>query len=149
MLYHLSFDGSQNNGIIFNDKYQGCLFEGVELKPTLSFEFNSFSYSEVWERQGNYIENSENKKRVMSESEEVEVRELAIKWVQQLGQEGNPTVAQKMEFIRFERDNLLKATDYLALTDQTLTEEMRSYRQALRDMTTNIDIDNPIYPIKP
>ena len=34
---------------------------------------------------------------------------------------------------RRERDELLKATDHHALTDRTLSEEMETYRQALRD----------------
>jgi len=34
---------------------------------------------------------------------------------------------------RRERDELLKNTDHYALTDRTLSEEMESYRQSLRD----------------
>ena len=34
---------------------------------------------------------------------------------------------------RRERDELLKNTDHYALTDRTLSEEMASYRQSLRD----------------
>ena len=36
--------------------------------------------------------------------------------------------------LRAERDSCLAETDYLALSDSTLTDEMRTYRQALRDL---------------
>jgi len=50
------------------------------------------------------------------------------------------------------RDNLLRDTDYLALSDNTLTEEMRVYRQSLRDITTHANFPNLLesdWPIKP
>lgn len=37
--------------------------------------------------------------------------------------------------VRAKRDQLLADTDYLALSDNTLTTEMATYRQALRDIT--------------
>ena len=36
-----------------------------------------------------------------------------------------------MNEIRVKRNQLLAETDYLALSDATLSEEMRTYRQAL------------------
>ena len=48
------------------------------------------------------------------------------------------------------RNQLLAETDYLALADATLTDEMRAYRQALRDLPANTaDPANPVWPIKP
>ena len=38
--------------------------------------------------------------------------------------------------VRAERNSLISATDYLALTDVPLSTEMTAYRQALRDITT-------------
>ena len=38
--------------------------------------------------------------------------------------------------IRNQRDNLLSQTDWMALSDNTMTPEWSSYRQALRDITT-------------
>jgi|TARA_B100000035_G_C20822015_1_gene474679 hypothetical protein len=41
-------------------------------------------------------------------------------------------------------------TDYLALSDATLSEDMRTYRQALRDLPANTsDPANPTWPTKP
>lgn len=55
-----------------------------------------------------------------------------------------------MEAIRAKRNQLLTETDYLALADSTLTDEMRSYRQALRDLPANtVDPANPVWPVKP
>jgi len=52
--------------------------------------------------------------------------------------------------IRLKRNQLLAETDYLALADSTLTDEMRSYRQALRDLPANtVDPANPVWPVKP
>ena len=58
-----------------------------------------------------------------------------------------------MADLRSKRDALLKATDYLALSDNTLSTEMTTYRQALRDITNNLttvdDVNNVTWPTKP
>ena len=55
-----------------------------------------------------------------------------------------------LKALRQERNRLLAETDYLALADVTLTDEMRAYRQALRDLPANTaDPSNPVWPIKP
>ena len=55
-----------------------------------------------------------------------------------------------LENLRQRRNQLLTETDYLALADSTLTDEMRSYRQALRDLPANtVDLANPVWPVKP
>tara|TARA_B100000035_G_scaffold215800_1_gene184916 strand:- start:521 stop:835 length:315 start_codon:yes stop_codon:yes gene_type:complete len=52
--------------------------------------------------------------------------------------------------LRTERTKLLAETDYLALTDATLSADMRTYRQALRDLPANTsDPANPTWPTKP
>ena len=55
--------------------------------------------------------------------------------------------------IRSKRDSLLKATDYLALSDNTLSDEMKSYRQALRDITEGVTTLTKAkavkFPVKP
>jgi endonuclease/exonuclease/phosphatase family metal-dependent hydrolase len=57
-----------------------------------------------------------------------------------------------MNDLRQKRNALLSATDYLALSDQTLSPEMSAYRQALRDITNGIttkeQIDAIIWPTK-
>lgn len=60
---------------------------------------------------------------------------------------------RKMSEIRQERDRLIAATDYLALSDQTLSEAMATYRQELRDITegvTTLEQANAVtFPTKP
>jgi hypothetical protein len=57
---------------------------------------------------------------------------------------------QPWKILRQRRDQLLTETDYLALSDQTMTAEMQAYRQALRDLPANtVDPANPVFPTKP
>jgi len=57
---------------------------------------------------------------------------------------------QPWEALRTRRNQLLAETDYLALSDQTMTAEMQAYRQALRDLPANtVDPANPVFPTKP
>jgi hypothetical protein len=52
--------------------------------------------------------------------------------------------------LRAERNQLLAETDYFALSDVTMTADMTTYRQALRDLPANTtDVFNPVYPEKP
>ena len=57
--------------------------------------------------------------------------------------------AEKWKNIRADRNRRLAETDYLALSDQTLSAEMTTYRQALRDVPTQSDPDNITWPTKP
>jgi hypothetical protein len=55
-----------------------------------------------------------------------------------------------MAALRTERDRLLAETDYLALSDQTMSAAMTTYRQALRDITDNAtSLDDVTWPTKP
>lgn len=57
----------------------------------------------------------------------------------------NKAIAQ-----RGQRNDLLAATDYLALSDATLTDAMKTYRQALRDVPAQSGFpDNITWPTKP
>ena len=58
-----------------------------------------------------------------------------------------------MEDLRLTRNKLLADTDHYALSDQTLSDDMRTYRQSLRDitngLTTKAQVDAVTFPIKP
>ena len=43
-----------------------------------------------------------------------------------------------LESLRTKRNALLAETDYLALSDNTMTEEVKTYRQKLRDITEGL-----------
>jgi len=59
-------------------------------------------------------------------------------------------IEQAWSSLRRQRNQLLTETDYLALADSTLTDEMRAYRQVLRDLPANTeDPANPVWPTKP
>tara|TARA_R100000231_G_scaffold10325_1_gene12609 strand:+ start:2452 stop:2766 length:315 start_codon:yes stop_codon:yes gene_type:complete len=52
--------------------------------------------------------------------------------------------------LRTKRTQLLVETDYLALSDATLSADMRTYRQQLRDLPANTsDPASPVWPTKP
>jgi len=60
--------------------------------------------------------------------------------------------AKTAETNRKTRDDLLAETDYLALSDNTLTAEMTTYRQALRDITAHANwpnLEEADWPVKP
>ena len=55
--------------------------------------------------------------------------------------------------VRQKRNRLLAETDYLALSDNTLSADMTTYRQNLRDITDGVstveDVNNITWPTKP
>ena len=65
----------------------------------------------------------------------------------------NGAFDRALEEVRAKRNRLLAETDHLALSDNTLTTEMTTYRQSLRDITNNVDdlddINNITWPTKP
>ena len=46
----------------------------------------------------------------------------------------NNRTAKKLKAIREIRNLKLKETDYLAMSDNTMSEEMKTYRQSMRDI---------------
>ncbi len=61
----------------------------------------------------------------------------------------NKTTDEKMAPIRETRNDLLAETDYFGLSDGTMSSDMTTYRQELRDLPATVDVDNPVYPTKP
>jgi hypothetical protein len=52
--------------------------------------------------------------------------------------------------VRKERDRKLAETDWMALSDVTMSEEMATYRQALRDITAQEGFPHSVnWPVKP
>lgn len=59
-------------------------------------------------------------------------------------------IESKKQQVRSQRDTLIAQTDYLALSDNTLSPEMATYRQALRDITTQEGFPESVsWPTKP
>lgn len=65
----------------------------------------------------------------------------------------NGAFDRSMDELRKKRNKLLAQTDYLALSDQTMSAEMTTYRQALRDITNGLttvaDVEAVVFPEKP
>ena len=61
--------------------------------------------------------------------------------------------ARRMVNLRQKRNALLAETDYMALGDVTLSDAWKTYRQALRDITSQTPTDDALsninWPIKP
>lgn len=58
--------------------------------------------------------------------------------------------AEKLDELRVERNKKLAETDFYALSDVTMSSEMSTYRQALRDITDSAtSLDDVTWPNKP
>jgi hypothetical protein len=65
----------------------------------------------------------------------------------------NGAFDRSLASLRQKRNALLSATDYLALSDNTLSAAMSSYRQSLRDLTEGLStveqVNSVVFPVKP
>jgi hypothetical protein len=65
----------------------------------------------------------------------------------------NAAPARALANLRQRRNSLLSATDFYALSDVTMSSDMTTYRQALRDLPDGKDTvakcENATYPTKP
>ena len=65
----------------------------------------------------------------------------------------NDAPNRRMAELRKQRDALLAETDYMALEDVTMTDAWKTYRQALRDITSQTPTDDALsnitFPTKP
>ena len=65
----------------------------------------------------------------------------------------NGAVARAQANLRSRRNQLLADTDYYALSDVTMSDDMKNYRQDLRDLPAGKDTvekcDNATFPTKP
>tara|TARA_A100001011_G_scaffold380837_1_gene448630 strand:+ start:309 stop:599 length:291 start_codon:yes stop_codon:yes gene_type:complete len=60
---------------------------------------------------------------------------------------------RELEILRIKRNRLLTETDFYALSDVTMSSDMTTYRQNLRDLTNGLDtvdkVKNVTWPTKP
>jgi hypothetical protein len=65
----------------------------------------------------------------------------------------NGAFDRSLASLRAKRNSLLASTDYLALSDNTLSAAMSSYRQSLRDLTEGLStveqVNSVVFPVKP
>tara|TARA_R100000008_G_C3490191_1_gene118308 strand:+ start:139 stop:426 length:288 start_codon:yes stop_codon:yes gene_type:complete len=55
---------------------------------------------------------------------------------------------QAMTCLRVKRNRLLTETDFYAVSDNTLSDEMKKYRQDLRDLTNGLDTSEKAESVK-
>ena len=84
--------------------------------------------------------------REMTQEEELNFQTENQKWL-------DGAFDRAMANLREERKMLLTNTDYLALSDNTMSANMSTYRQALRDITSGLDtvakVNAKQFPTKP
>ena len=65
----------------------------------------------------------------------------------------NGALSRAQANLRSKRNNLLAETDFYALSDVTMSDDMNTYRQNLRDLPSGKDTvekcDNATFPTKP
>ena len=84
--------------------------------------------------------------------EDMTSEELAFKQAEETAW-ANAAPARALEELRSKRNRLLAETDYLALSDSTLSDDMKTYRKNLRDLpagkNTVEKCENAVFPTKP
>ena len=82
----------------------------------------------------------------MTDAEQKEFDDRTTAWA-------NAAPARRMVDLREKRDALLEKTDYMGNSDVTLTDAWKTYRQALRDITSQTPSDDALsninWPTKP
>lgn len=85
-------------------------------------------------------------KVILSDAEIAERQADEIAW-------NNGAFDRALASLRAKRNSLLAQTDYLALSDNTLSSAMSSYRQSLRDITEGLStveqVNSIVFPTKP
>ena len=60
---------------------------------------------------------------------------------------------RNLEFIRSIRLGMLQETDFYGMSDVTMSDDMKTYRQELRDITNGLttveDVEAVVFPTKP
>ena len=64
-------------------------------------------------------------------------------------EEQTDIISNEWAVVRLKRNGLLQDTDWRASSDRTLTDDWRTYRQALRDVPTQSDPFNITWPTEP
>jgi len=65
----------------------------------------------------------------------------------------NNLLPNALKKLRNKRNKLLSDTDYFGISDNTMSNEMKTYRKDLRDLTNGLDtvekVNNVVFPTKP
>lgn len=76
--------------------------------------------------------------------------DFGVTWSQITAKQTELNNAAPMKELRLQRDIKLSETDFYALSDVTISDDMTTYRQALRDITDSAtSLDDVTWPEKP
>ena len=85
-------------------------------------------------------------RRQMTDAEEAARNAEETAWT-------NGALTRAMDTLRTNRNRKIAETDYLALSDVTMSDAWKTYRQSLRDITNGVDTvekaENVTWPTKP
>ena len=119
-----------------------------------SYGFEPFSFSDKPDFD-EYLQNVTEVNPVLTDGTWVQTWSVTEKYsesekAQKISERDSASLETKKSLERAKRNNLLLETDHLALVDATLTDEMRTYRQALRDVPQQSGFPSTItWPEKP
>ena len=92
------------------------------------------------------LENNTSNKVLLNDKEILEKQLAEQEW-------NDGAFDRAIKDLREKRNRLLAETDYLVLSDNTMSEAMTTYRQALRDITNGLttvaDVEAVVFPTKP
>ena len=145
----------ENRNVSFPKVWNTNVFEALGIDPVLaapaptpSGEFKIVSRNgAVQDSNGNWVQ-AWVEREMFTEytDEEGNVQTVSAQQTAYTTRKNNEKAAVE----RATRDNLLKETDHFALSDVTMTDAMRTYRQALRDVPQQSEFPNTItWPTKP
>ena len=145
----------ENRNVSFPKVWNTSVFEALGIDPVLaapaptpSGEFKIVSRNgAVQDSSGNWVQ-AWVEREMFTEytDEEGNVQTVSAQQTAYTTRKNN----EKAVVERATRDNLLKETDHFALSDVTMTDAMRTYRQALRDVPQQSEFPNTItWPTKP
>ena len=124
--------------------FSGEDYEIIETDALLSYETKDFDGNDItvfFNESGHIVSDLEGMhyhlkwdgSKIVKDDEALTAYQTAVKW----------------KNIREDRNRRLAETDYLALKDNTLSANWKTYRQALRDVPSQSDPDNITWPTKP
>ena len=76
--------------------------------------------------------------------------DFGVTWTEVANKRSEILAAAPLKELRAERDRRIAETDWYALQDVTMSDDMTAYRQALRDITDSAtSLDDVTWPTKP
>ena len=124
-VYNIKWSDSKDTFVMTTD------MDGNSVKEVESEEKDEDPESETF---GDVIKTNYKMSHFSGDDTTKDARLLADKWVR----------------VRRDRDRRIAETDFHALSDSTLADNMKTYRQGLRDVPEdNADVDDISWPVKP